>query len=236
MKYLLIVFASLLSLISLAQTQTQTDDSLQFSPAQFNDRPSSLNKRIAFPQKIINKKIYENVIIRCDALIEVTGKIGLNYCGDTGNNIKPYITSINLAVKGATIQPGKVNGITKRVWFQYYVVFMNSEKGHSVEAFPNSGLQLSQLGPDYTSAQRYQDAHGNFGAACGFNPKITVNAVIDKQGKAKSVAIKPESTGEKCKKYLIEAFMEQRFIPAFYQGQAIDSYYSELIFNNLRRD
>ena len=113
---------------------------------------------------------------------------------------------------------------------------MNSEKGHSIEVFPNSGLQMSQLGVDYTSAQRYQDSNGNFGVACGFNPKITVNAVIDKQGKAKSVAVKPDSTGDKCKKYLIKAFMEQRFIPAFYQGQAIDSYYSELVFNKLRRD
>jgi len=75
---------------------------------------------------------------------------------------------------------------------------------------------------------------GNFGAACGYDTQITVNAVIDEKGIPESVAVLSDDAGEKCKTYLKENFQDQRFIPAFVKGKAVKAYYSEEVFDNYR--
>lgn len=230
------LLASLTALLVLGTNLAQAAYEPTFRPAQLTDRPSSLQNMIKYPKILLRKKIYESVVIRCDAAVSVTGAITHNFCPEGSPTETPYIRAINRAAKAAVLQPAKVNDVTKKVFLQYYIVFKNSDKGHSIDVIPNSGLQMDQFGAEYTSAQRYKNGSGNFGTGCSANPKITIKAIIDKKGLAKTIAVEPEDTNNHCKKYLIKAFKEQRFIPAFYKGQTMDSYYSEAIFNNLREE
>lgn len=99
----------------------------------------------------------------------------------------------------------------------------------------NSGLELKKYGVDYTSPQRYRESGGNFGSRCGINKKIIVNAIISEAGIVNDIDIAGDELGENCIKSQEKAFKGQKFIPAFYKGEAVSSFYSERIFNVMRQ-
>ncbi len=204
-----------------------------FEPANLKNTKTSLQSRITFPKKVLKSEIYENIVVRCDALVSRRGKFNLNFCYEKDKKLFPYVTAINIAAKRSTIKPGRVNGTVRNVWFQYYVVFLNSKDKHSVEVVPNSGLEASKYGFDYTSAQRYREGGGIFGIGC-INNDSTVNGIIDEFGIPSEIKVVGEGVGDKCKRNLKEQFFEQRFIPAMVNGVAVKSFYSEEIFDRYR--
>lgn len=99
----------------------------------------------------------------------------------------------------------------------------------------NSGLEVERLGVDYTSPQRYSEKTSGFGVGCNLNQKLTVNAVVNKMGKATSVEVIGDSIPERCAETISKYFMRQKYIPAMVNGQAVDAFYSERIFNQMRQ-
>jgi len=221
-------------ILSAFSTISYSKSDIVFEPAKLKKSEASLQNRIKFPKSILKSNLDENVVIRCDALLIRTGKFSLNFCYERGKKHYPYVTAINRAAKHAKIKPARVNGTVRKVWFQYFVTFFKKGDSHSINVVPNSGLQINKYGYSYSSAQRYANSSGEFGVGCGFDNDISVNAVISSKGKAMSVDVVGEQAGDKCKKYLIKSFMEQKFIPAFHDGVAINSFYSEKIFDNYR--
>jgi hypothetical protein len=207
-----------------------------FEPATLEESPTSLQKTIQFPKAVLDTKVKENVVIRCDALISPTGALAYNFCLQESESQSAYIAEINRAAKISTVTPARINGAVQQVWFQYYVVFMTDAGKHSVEVMPNSGLQVDKYGFDYTSAQRYSGESDNVDAGCDFTKNITVNAVIDDKGIPVDIQVKSDNAGEKCENSLKTAFLAQKFIPAMLKGTAFRSYYSEKIFNNYREE
>lgn len=205
-----------------------------YVPASIKDSRMSLARLIKFPKKQVKSSEDVAVVVRCDAFLKKNGKINSNMCYQDDSTHYPYVAAISRAAKKAVLNPGKVNGASRIVYFQYYVLFVKKDGVTSVEVIGNSGLELEKYGADYTSAQRYQDSAGKFGAGCGYNKKITVNAIISNTGEIGSIGVIGEDLGEKCVRYLEESFHAQRFIPAFYDGKAIPSFYSERIFNVVR--
>jgi len=227
-KMFLALFLSVVSMSSYSESD------LVFEPPQLKNTESSLQNRIKYPKSILTSDLDENVVVRCDALLTRTGKFSLNFCYENGKKHYPYVTAINRAAKHATIKPARINGTVRKVWFQYFVTFFKKGRKHSIEVVPNSGLEINKYGYSYTSAQRYANSSGEFGVGCGFDNEISINAVISSEGKALNVDVVGEQAGEKCKKYLIKSFMEQKFIPAFHDDVAVNSFYSEKIFDNYR--
>ena len=231
MRNIIFLMSIFLGITCIAQEEQTTNT---FQPATLKDTKSSLQNRIKFPKTITKTKNDVNIVVRCDAYVMQNGKFSTNFCFENGDALYPYVTSINRAAKKAVINPGRVNGTTRKVYFQYYVLFQKKENETSVKVIPNSGLEVEKYGFDYSSPQRYKLGSGNFGAACGHDEQITVNAVIDEKGVPESVAVLSDKAGEKCKTYLKETFLEQKYIPAMANGKVIKAYYSEEIFDNFR--
>ena len=205
-----------------------------FVPASLKDSRSSLQNRINFPKRVLKAKNYGSVVVRCDSVVRRTGKFTHNFCYQEGKKAFPFVSAINRAAKGARINPGKVNGTARNVWFQYFVVFTSSEKGHAVEVIPNSGLEVGKYGYDYSSAQRYREGGGNFGIGCGINTEIVVKAIVDSFGRPSNIEVESEDEGDKCKRNIKQSFSEQEFIPAMVNGVAFKSFYSEEIHRGYR--
>lgn len=206
----------------------------EYSPASIKNSRMSLERLIKFPKSVARSKKDVAVVVRCDAFVKRNGKLSSNICYEGGDVYYPYVTAINRSAKRAALNPGRVNGTARVVYFQYYVVFMKKDKSTSVEVVGNSGLEVEKYGANYTSPQRYRESSGNFGAGCGFNKKITVNAVVSKLGLVTEVDIIGDGLGKKCVKYLENSFKGQAYIPAHYNGKPIRSFYSERIFNVMR--
>ena len=218
----------------LSQPTISENGKPQYEPATLKASKFSIQNLIKFPKSVLKSKDKANVVVRCDASISRAGKFLMNFCYENSSMHNPYLRAINSAAKRAIINPGRVNDAAKTIWYQYYVLFSHSNGQGSVEVISNSGLQVNTYGLDYTSAQRYKEGRGNFGAGCGINKDITVNAIISSEGVPKKVDVVSDKAGEKCKRYLKENFMDQRFIPASYKGRFIDSFYSEKIFDDYR--
>jgi hypothetical protein len=230
------IFVLFLSFL-LALAASASESEVIFSPATIPDSPMSIGNIIKFPKSMLRTKVEKNIVVRCDASISNIGRFISNIClNDSSKEIFPYSSAINYAAKNAVIKPAKINGKGHKVWFQYFVVFSKKGSNGIVEVFPNSGLEIEKYGPDYTSAQRFEEDSENFGASCGsgFSNTITVNAIIGKDGIPKNVTVKSENSSEKCKKNMESSFLKQRYIPAFYNSVAVDSFYSEEITNYLR--
>lgn len=195
----------------------------------------SIEKLIKFPRKHEKSKEDIAVVIRCDAVIKRNGKVDHNFCYEEGGVHFPFVSMINRAASKSVFNPARVNGTARPVYFQYYVLFIKKGSATSIEVIGNSGLEVDKYGVDYTSPQRYSVPGGIFGAGCSYNKHITVNAVISELGTVSSVAVEGDNAGDKCTKYLEESFKNQKFIPATYNGKAISAFYSELIFDTIRR-
>lgn len=231
MKYLLVLPFLLFGLVAIA---SDDETSYVFESANFKQSKSSLQNRIKFPKSIAKLDGDITVVVRCDAFIKRNGKINSNFCYQETGLYYPYVMAINRGVKRAVMNPGKVNGTSRKVYFQYYVVFMKKSGILSVDVLPNSGLEVEKYGFDYTSPQRYKEGRGNFGAGCGYGQKITVNAVIDEKGVPESVFAVGDNVGEKCKELLEKTFLQQKYIPAMNEGKAFKAFYSEQIFDLFR--
>ncbi len=205
-----------------------------FEPVTLKNSKMALQELIKFPEQLLKAGEDKNVVIRCDAIIERSGKFNSNFCYEEGELHYPYVTAINRAASRAVVNPGRVNGTAREVYFQYYVVFIKKGKNTSVEVFGNSGLQVEKYGLDYSSPQRYKEGPGNFGSTCGLGSKVTVNAVISDLGEIKAVDVVGGDAESRCIQYLKDSFFEQKYIPAFVNGKAVSAYYSERIFNTMR--
>jgi len=243
-KALIVLFLFTLSLTGIAEPESQQETQkeaqiesqgeLTFEPVSIKDSERSLESRIKFPKKMAKSKEDIGIVVRCDAFIKRNGKVKSNMCFEEGDLHYPFVTAINRATKSAVFNPGKVNGATTIVYYQYYVIFLKKGQSTSVEVVGNSGLEVEKYGTDYTSPQRYRESKGKFGAGCGHNKKITVNAIVSELGVVSDVAIVGNNLGEKCVKYMEKAFINQKFIPAFYQGKAVSAPYSEFMYNVMR--
>ena len=204
-----------------------------FEPASFTQSTSSLQNRIKFPKYIAKSKEDRNVVIRCDVLVDRSGKLSENICFNAQKANRLYGVEIDRAAAGARIKAATISGTSRRVMFQYFVMFQKKGKSTLVEVFPNSGLQVQDYGPNYTSAQRYRENHSNWGAGCGFKTKVTIRAIIDKKGAILNAIAESENAEEKCKEYMLKGFLKGEFIPAFKNGLAVDSFYEEEISDGL---
>lgn len=216
------------------QATDAEDQNTVFEPVSLTSSKLSLEKLIKFPKKHLKSKQDIAVVVRCDAFVKRNGKISSNLCYEEGKAHYPFITAINRAAKKATLKPGKVNGTSRLVYFQYYVFFIKKQGKTSIEVIGNSGLEVEKYGTNYSSPQRYRESSGNFGVGCEYNKKIEVKAIISKQGKAEKIDVIGNDLKDTCKKYLKKSFEEQEFIPAMVDGKAIRSYYSERIFDVMR--
>lgn len=230
--------ALIISLLFLPQVciADKSDPVKPFEPVTLKNSKMALQELIKYPEQLLKSNEDKNVVIRCDAFIEHSGKFSSNFCYQEGELHYPYVTAINRAARHAVVNPGRVNGTARKVYFQYYVVFIKKGSKTSVEVFGNSGLQVEKYGLDYSSPQRYKEGPGNFGSTCGFGSKVTVNAVISELGEVKAVDVVGGDAESRCVQYLKDSFFEQKYIPAFVNGKAVSAYYSEQIFNTMRRN
>lgn len=209
-------------------------DTMSFEPAGLKDSDASLDRVIKFPKGIANSDVDVSMVIRCDAYIKRNGKLSSNMCYEKGKAHYPYVIQINRAAKRARFRPGKVNGASRTVYFQYFVVFTKKGAQTLVEVFGNSGLEMERLGLDYTSPQRYREKGSTFGRGCSLNQEATVSAFVNKLGQVSRVQVVGDNVSERCVTSLTKSFLNQKYIPAMVDGQAIDAFYSEKIFRNMR--
>lgn len=209
-------------------------DGPSFEPAGLKDSEASLERKIKFPKGIANSDADVSVVIRCDAYIKRNGKLSSNMCYEEGEAHYPYVIQINRAAKKSRFRPGRVNGAARITYFQYFVVFTKKGAQTLIEVIGNSGLEVERLGLDYTSPQRYREKGSNFGGGCSLNQKATVNAFVSKEGQVSKVQVVGDSVSERCAESLTKSFLNQKYIPAMVNGQAIDAFYSERIFRNMR--
>ncbi len=215
---------------TLSAKQVEQSESIKFEPANFKDTKFSLQNLIRFPSSKAESDKDFSALMQCEAQISRTGRFLYNFCFGSKGEYRLFYKKIERAAKKAKIKPGRVNGIAKKVWFQYFIVFTKKKGQLLIEGFPNSGLQVEQYGVDYTSAQRYRENDNNFGSLCK-GTRQTVKAIINKFGVTESVQVEGKNTGERCKNQLIKSFMKMNFIPAFANGKAVASFYSEDIYN-----
>jgi hypothetical protein len=233
------LFFILISLSLVGHSETKQPPA-PFEPVNLKDSSMSIQGLIKFPTKILKSKEDINVAIRCDAFIERTGKFSSNFCYEEGEKFYPFVTAINRAASSAVVKAGRVNGSARKVYFQYYVVFMKKGEKTSVDVIANSGLDVEKYGFDYTSPQRYREGRGNFGTTCGISEKVTVNAVISEEGAVKSINVVNEEgktiseEESRCALYLKKTFLQQKYIPAFVNGKPVTAYYSEKVFKTMR--
>lgn len=203
-----------------------------FEPANLKETGLSFSKNIRFP----STKWEGTMVIRCDAYISNLGEFISNYCFDRSTKAFPFVSAINNAARNGRIKPARVNGTSRAIWFQYYVAFTKNGKKSIIEVVQNSGLQVASYGTDYTSAQRYKEDSGNFAVGCGtaYENTIMVKTIIGKDGKAKATEVEGKDISATCKKNLMRDFSEQEFIPAFFEGKAVESFYAEDVFNRFR--
>jgi len=227
MKYCLL-------LIMFFQLVANAQDVKTYEPANLKDSGLSFKNIIKFP----SVKWEGTMIIRCDAYISHLGEFLSNYCFDRSAKAFPFVSAVNTAARNGKIKPAKVNGASRPVWFQYYVVFTKKEKKTLIEVVQNSGLQAATFGTEYTSAQRYKEDSGNFAVGCGtaYQSTLMVKTIIGKDGKAKGTEVDGKDVTQTCKDNLIRDFAEQEFIPAFVDGKAVDSFYAEDVFNRYRKE
>lgn len=212
-----------------------TEEVLVFEPATLKKFRSGLQNRIKFPKIAAKAKEDVNVVVRCDAYVKVTGKLSSNYCYESGKFYFPYVTAINRAADGAVVRPARINDKAKKVYFQYFVVFMKEKGKTSIDVIPNSGLEMDKYGFDYSSAQRYMESSGRFGASCRKDRHYTVNTVVSALGVPEAVTVSDEeSAGIKCITSLKKSFLGQRFIPAIVDDVPVTSFYSERVFSYSR--
>jgi len=206
---------------------SKIDSGERYEPASFYDSERSFDRTIDFPASIKASGEDGTIVLRCDAEVNRKGKFKKNYCFNAHGDLWLYSKAIERSVKFGRVKPAIINGKARNITFQYFVAFSKSGDKTLVEAFANSGLQLDRYGPDYTSAQRYQRNHDKWRSGCSLADTVTVEAMIDKQGVISQVRALSDTAGEKCKNGLVRAFSKGKFIPAFYNNEPIDSFYSE---------
>lgn len=219
-------------LILLIQLVANAQDQKFYEPATLKESGLSFKNNIKFP--VVQWE--GTMLIKCDAYISNLGEFISNYCFDRSSKAYPFVSAINRAARNGKIKPARVNGASQAVWFQYYVVFSKKGKKSLIEVVQNSGLQMATFGTEYTSAQRYKEDSGNFAVGCGtaYENIIMVKTIIGKTGKARGTEVEGNGISQNCKENLIKDFSEQEFIPAFVEGNAIDSFYAEDVFNRYR--
>lgn len=215
-------------------TANAVANATSFEPAGLKDSDASLERKLKFPRGVAGSSVDVSVVIRCDAYIRRNGKLGSNMCYEDGKAHYPYVVQINKAAKKARFIPGKVDGISRNTYFQYYVVFTKRGSQTLVEVIGNSGLEVERLGFNYTSPQRYREKGSNFGIGCSLNQKATVNAFVNKRGEVLKVDVVGDDISERCVESLTKSFLNQKYIPAMVNGHAIDAFYSERIFRSMR--
>lgn len=134
-----------------------------YEPASLKESGLSFKSAIKFPAV----KWEGAMLIRCDAQISHLGEFLSNYCFDRSSKAYPFVSAINRAARNGKVTPARINGKSRAVWFQYYVIFTKKGRKSLIEVIQNSGLQLASYGTEYTSAQRYKEDSGGFAVGCG---------------------------------------------------------------------
>lgn len=228
-SYYLAVTASVLVFLV---SPLKSHASEKFEPAAFINVNVRFQENIKPPNSMLQAEGEFTYIIPCEAVISPTGKFITNFCHDD-NGREEYTRAIHAAAEYSAIKPALINGRGRTVYFQYFVAFTKKGKHILIEALQNSGLQLKQYGPDYTSPQRYIKWPTKFGSVCttGFKRLVTVHAVISSEGRANSVSVEGDKVTDKCKQSLIKSYTETRFIPAFHNGAAVEARYTDRLFD-----
>lgn len=207
----------------------------EFQPADFGKYKARFVESIKFPAG--SEEV--DLSIQCGAKVSDSGVVGQTNCAGArlrGAGLpdsdqqsvsldQPFIEAITMKRRHLRIriEPARAKRLKKSVWFQYTVRFERDAQGSRISVFPNHGHAAAQLGLNYTSPQRYENARGNLWRWCKQVFDGRVSGLIKQDGSAEDVTIEAEgSPTTRCVESIVTDFEKSKYIPAFADGSAVE--------------
>lgn len=211
-----------ISLIVIGISASNPVSAASFTPATFVEGKRSLKTLLKFPR--IDGDV--SVTVTCTSIGAANGRIREAKCSAANDPSQKFAIAVNRRVKSARINPATVDGRAEKVDFQFTVIFSRTGDTESIDVYVNNQKNVDRFGPDYISAQRYSpyelpDACKERRAAF----LILEIAVVTAEGTVKESDLHVDEVGipHTCEVQLREITKSSRFIPAYYEGEPVES-------------
>jgi len=181
-------------------------------PAQFSDSANSLQNLIKFPK--INGDV--NLTLHCEAVVLEDGRFGPISCSGMTEEKLPFWEAISEANYIAQIVPAKLRNVSRAVRFIFSLNFVKQGGATIITALPNHGLNVAELGLDYSAAQPVlRRRYSRYLKGCSGRNGHFIEVHIDTNGEPSNPTLILSATDNKCNDDAIKFVEEKEYIPAF---------------------
>jgi hypothetical protein len=221
------LLALLLALGWLGAVECATAAEPRFEPARFVDGPDSMQGLVQIPSPGRDGI----VSVRCEGVLSETGHIrGSSYCQAVGAGLYAYELAAVAVTLKLRVQPARVNGVGRRVWFQYRFEFEQLGEARRVRVYANHGQQIETFGGDYIGPQRIIEGAQDRTVfrTCITRLRFIVQASVTETGQAEAVSVTDYREGSAaCRRVALEAVRSSDFLPAVTDGAVVRALYFE---------
>lgn len=202
----------------------------RFEPARFVGGPDSLQHVVRFPSAGRDGI----VDVRCEGILSETGRIrGASYCQAVGEGLYAYELAASDIAFNLRLQPARVDGVARRVWFQYRLEFEKRGDDRRVRVYPNHGQQIETFGDNYIGPQRILNTAKEQALfrICGPRMKFIAHASVSETGRAVGVSVANQGEGNAaCRRGAQDLVQSSDFLPAMVNDAVVRALYSEPFF------
>jgi len=216
LKHLMAIAGLLLATIAPAQDQPA------FTPAGFETGDRSMKNLIEFPD--IDFDVEVNVT--CSGIATAKGRLREAMCSAPNDPDLEFTMAVSRRFNSSRIVPATVNGKSEEVDFQFMVYFKKDGDNETIDVYANNAKNVDRLGRDYTAAQRYSPSV--WPKRCGETRReelVLEIAIVEANGRPRDVNIMTAEAAlaATCRTGLINQLKDGRWIPATYNGEAVEA-------------
>ena len=198
-----------------------------FSPASFD---TGLDDFIGNKITLPNIEGDVSLLIRCESRVSRSGRMSKNNCFALNNAERNYAVTIEKAADKSRVKPATIDGKATKVWFEYAVRIIREEHNRSAQFYPNWGINFSNYGTDYISAQPY--TIWEWPRQCWWPDEpffVLVSVLVISDGTAKDAEVyaSGDSASSECTAAFKKLALGRNYVPAFVNGKPVDAQFLE---------
>lgn len=216
----LLIFTALLLNNSLCWSE-----GTNFKPAKFKKNIKGLEKKIKYP----DDPYYGKTVIRVAAESHPGGYLWpIFFYRDSAQDqaFIPYEESVKKIIRLLKVTTPKVNGRRNKVWFNFSVIFDNSDGKKEVRIVPNFLYNENKYGENYSDPQRIITKR-SFPSECGVGNTLWMASTIDQNGKALDSRVIEGEGSRECREQLKKLMLASDYMPARHEGNFVPATYIE---------
>lgn len=192
-----------------------------FVPSKFIDGGEAFLRKVKPPIDFPS----DRVVVYVTGDVDTSGRLANPTTWNSGNDeLELFEKAVELAASAISLSPAVVDSKKRSVWFSFSVVFEHVDGEVEVSVLPYLYSGEGDAEPTFSAPQRVTSTQ--YPNTCKYRRRVIWSSM---QISAAGIPSKPEVVGAKgrCKKSLRKILLESTYIPAIFNGSAIDSGYLE---------